>query len=85
MKPSQRTIRETILNLLRERDEGKTICPSEVARALGGDSRSDWEPLMEPVRDVAANMADEGVLAITQRGHTVDLATAKGPIRLRLR
>jgi hypothetical protein len=79
------TIRTTILRLLQERGEGKTICPSEVARTLAGDDRSDWEALMEPVRTVAATMAKDGKLLVTQRGHAVDVATAKGPVRLRLR
>ncbi len=50
MKPSNSTIRKAILQLLETRGEGKTICPSEVARTLAGDARSDWEPLIEPVR-----------------------------------
>lgn len=84
MKRDESTIRATILHLLKQRGEGKTICPSEVARAIAGDTRSEWEPWMEPIRNVAAGMADEGRLQITQRGHPVNAATAKGPIRLRL-
>jgi len=85
MKPRDKAIRATILRLLEERGEGKTICPSEVARALGDETREHWEPLVEPVRAIAAKMADEGTLAITQCGQAVAAATAKGPIRLRLR
>ncbi|WP_047491260.1 DUF3253 domain-containing protein [Terriglobus sp. TAA 43] len=85
MKPAQSTIRETILRLLQERGDGKTICPSEVARAIAGDVRRDWEPWMQPVRNTAGVMADEEILQVTQRGHAVNAATAKGPIRLRLR
>lgn len=85
MKPAESTIRSTILRLLQERGDGKTICPSEAARAIAGDARRDWEPLMEPIRNTAAAMADERSLQVTQRGHVVNAATAKGPIRLRLR
>lgn len=85
MKPRDSTIQKTILQLLDARGPGKTICPSEVARALAGDTRSEWEPLMEPVRAVAATMVEQETLLVTQRGHTVDIATAKGPVRLRLR
>ncbi|WP_083346441.1 DUF3253 domain-containing protein [Terriglobus roseus] len=85
MKPAESTIRATIASLLKERGLGKTICPSEVARAIAGDTRRDWEPWMQQVRDTAAAMADEGSLQVTQRGHAVNAATAKGPIRLRLR
>ena len=70
----------TILSLLDQRAEGATICPSEVARALGGD---DWRPLMEPVRAAARRLVAGGEIAITQGGEVVDGADARGPIRLR--
>jgi hypothetical protein len=82
---NDKAIASTIRQMLDERGPGKTICPSEVARAVGGNKRDDWEPLMEPVREVAAQMTREGTLVITQRGEPVDASTAKGPIRLRLR
>ena len=75
-----------ILRLLEERGEGKTICPSEVARAVvASEERALWEPLMGAVRAAALQLVAEGEVAITQRGQVVDGATAKGPIRLRLR
>ena len=77
-----REIERTIDALLDRRAEGKTICPSEAARALRPD---DWRPLMQPVRDVAAELADEGRLEVTQKGEVVDVRTARGPIRLRKR
>ncbi len=74
-----------ILRLLRERGAGKTICPSEVARAVAaGDDRRDWEPLMEPVRAAARRLQNEGKLVFTQRGQVIDGVTAKGAVRLRL-
>ncbi len=76
---------DIILRLLHERGEGKTICPSEAARALAGDVRAEWEPLMEPVRATARRLAREGRIVITQRGRIVNAETAKGAIRLRLR
>jgi len=81
----ERRLRTTILRLLSEREAGKTICPSEVARAVAGDDRRDWELLMEPTRSVAQRLVVEGKIVVTQRGTLVDGATAKGPIRLRLR
>ena len=75
-----------ILRLLAERGQGKTICPSEAARSVAGsDERDVWEPLMEPARAAARRLVAAGRIAITQRGQVVDGATAKGPIRLRLR
>ncbi|MDN3226616.1 DUF3253 domain-containing protein [Kocuria rhizophila] len=68
----------TIRALLRHR-AGKTICPSDVARTLGGD---DWRDLMPQIRDVAGEMAGVGEITVTQKGETVDPCTARGPIRL---
>ena len=72
----------TILELLAARAGGATICPSEVARVVGGD---DWRPLMEPARSAARRLVAQGRIDITQGGRVVDPSTAKGPIRLRLR
>jgi hypothetical protein len=74
-------IEAVIFALLEERAPGRTICPSEAARALAPD---DWRPLMQPVRDVAADLAADGRLEVTQRGEVVDVREARGPIRLRL-
>jgi hypothetical protein len=82
----EHTLEREILRLLEERGAGKTICPSEAARALAGsDERDAWEPLMEPAREAARRLVKAGKIAITQHGQEVDSATAKGPIRLRLR
>ena len=76
----------TILRLLAERGAGKTICPSEAARAVAGsDEREAWEPLMEPARAAARRLVTAGKIDIMQHGSVVDGSTAKGPIRLRLR
>ena len=61
--------------LAEARGPGKSFCPSEAARALA----ADWRPLMADVRRVAAGLP----LQATQRGMPVDLATARGPVRLR--
>ncbi len=75
-----------ILRLLAERGAGKTICPSEAARAVGGEAdRGAWEALMEPARAAARRLVAAGKIAITQGGQVVDPSTAKGPIRLRAR
>ncbi|MEJ7891293.1 MAG: DUF3253 domain-containing protein [Solirubrobacteraceae bacterium] len=81
--------RATIQQLLDLRDPGKTICPSEAARALGGDPTSlrseGFRPLMGIVRDAARAMRDDGEIDVTQKGEVVDLDTVRGPIRLRRR
>lgn len=78
---NRRQARRTILELLAERDAGKTICPSDAARALGGDE--GFRPLMDVVRAAAGELVEEGRIEVTQRGKPVDLDSAKGPIRLR--
>jgi hypothetical protein len=73
-------IEETILELLRARDPGRTICPSDAARALSDDFR----PLMDRVRGVARELVARDRLEVTQSGRVVDIDTARGAIRLRL-
>ena len=80
---SRKQAEQAILELLADRDPGKTICPSEAARALAGDD--GFRPLMGLVRDAAGELRARGLLEVTQRGVVVDPATARGPIRLRLR
>ncbi len=77
---SSGVIENAIFALLREREGGRTICPSEVARRLAPEQ---WKPLMQPVREVAARLALEGRLLATQRGKEVDALSAHGPIRLK--
>lgn len=69
-----------ILELLAQRAGGATICPSEVARVVGGE---DWRPLMEPARRAARRLVAARAIEITQGGRVVDPSTARGPIRLR--
>ncbi|WP_307864713.1 DUF3253 domain-containing protein [Allobranchiibius sp. CTAmp26] len=69
----------TMRTLLRHRDAEATICPSDAARVVGGAS---WRDLMDTARSVAAELAEQGVVVVRQRGADVDLATAVGPVRL---
>jgi hypothetical protein len=69
----------TMHALLSARGADKTICPSDVARTIGGDG---WRSLMQLVRDVAIELAAQGKLEVRQRGRVVREKTAKGPIRL---
>ena len=73
-------LERTILDLLASRAPTSSICPSDAAKAAGGD---DWRPLMEPARAAAGRLVAAGTVEITQGGQVVDLATAKGPIRIR--
>lgn len=74
-------LRSAILTLARERGPEKTICPSDAARAVGGDH---WRDLMDQARDVARELAKAGDVEITQKGEVLDPdATWRGPIRIR--
>jgi uncharacterized protein DUF3253 len=77
-------IEAVILRLVTERGPGKTVSPTEAARALGGDDPAGWGRLMQPVRQVAVRLAQEGRLVITRKGKPVDPADFKGVYRLGL-
>ncbi len=77
-----RDLERTIIDLLEQRRDGATICPSDAAKAAGG---ADWRPLMQPTRDAARRLVERGRIDITQSGEVVDLDSARGAIRLRLR
>lgn len=75
-------LRATILALARHRSP-KTICPSDAARAVGGDH---WRSLMDDARAVGGALRDAGEIEITQRGEPVDAREhPRGPVRFRLR
>ena len=71
-------IAATIRTLLRHR-EGSTICPSDAARVVGGER---WRDVVPAVREVAHELAQQEVVAVTQKGETVDVREAKGPVRI---
>ena len=76
-------IEATLLRLVAERGAGKTCCPSEVARALGGPHPEGWQPYMKPVRRVAVRLAKRGEVAILRHGKPVaDIDDFRGIYRL---
>ncbi|MGL4322649.1 MAG: DUF3253 domain-containing protein [Beijerinckiaceae bacterium] len=77
-------IEKTLLRMIAERGADKTICPSETARALGGDHPDQWGPLMQPVRRVAVRLAREGRVTILRKGRMVDPDDFKGVYRIGL-
>ncbi len=70
-----------IVALLKERSNGKTICPSDI---LSGEEKQIKE-VMETVRQAARLLADEHIIEITQSGRAIDPSTFRGPIRLKLK
>lgn len=78
-------IRAQILKLLAQRKLGSSICPSDAPRGL----YKEWREHMPITRLIAAQLAREGLIIITQGANMIDfndLANGQvvGPIRLRL-
>ena len=61
----------------------KSICPSEVARALAGGEAGPWRPLMGPVRQAALALCRAGEIEILRKGKAVPPEQVRGVIRLR--
>lgn len=81
-QPDHLAITEAIEAALASRKDGKTICPSEVARALAGSDEKNWRRLMKPIRAEAVRLADAGRLDIRRKGKTVDPHDFRGVYRL---
>jgi len=78
-------LEQAILDLCRRRGSSGSICPSEAARAVGGNNGDEsWRDLMEPARMAGRRLANAGAIEMTQKGGVVNPDTARGPIRLRL-
>ena len=76
-------IEREILRQTAERGPGKSICPSEVARALAPEEEA-WRRLMGPVRAAAIRLARDGRVQVLRKGKPVDpAAEIRGVIRLR--
>ncbi|ARP81753.1 hypothetical protein CAL12_13635 [Bordetella genomosp. 8] len=83
MTATDSEIEHCIVELLTRRAAASSICPSDAARALGGDGDA-WRDLMPAVRKTAARMARQGYIVITQGEATLDPDDIDhGPIRLR--
>ncbi|AWN46983.1 DUF3253 domain-containing protein [Methylobacterium terrae] len=72
MNPDDFELELTLMRLVTDRGADKTVCPSEVARALGGPHPDGWGPLMQPVRRQAVRLMKEGRIAILRKGKVVD-------------
>ncbi|MFK8251063.1 DUF3253 domain-containing protein [Ancylobacter terrae] len=84
--PSDDAVAAMILDLAarrqREAGAGKSIDPSEPARALAGETQ--WQRLLPIVRRAAVTLAREGRLVIYRKGKPVDPDDFRGVYRLGL-
>lgn len=78
-------IRNAILKLAAARGPEKTICPSEAARHVAAEDRTEWRPLMAAVRTEAIRLADSGRIDIKKGGATVDAQAFTGIYRIAIR
>jgi len=75
-------VEAAMLALVEARGPGRTVCPSEVARALAGDHPDRWGPMMQPVRQAAVRLMKRGRIVILRKGRPVDPDSFKGVYRL---
>jgi hypothetical protein len=69
------------LALAEHRAPARSICPSDVARAIGG---AGWRKDLDLVRDVARELARDGSVEVVQHGEILDPDRPwRGPVRIR--
>ena len=73
-------ITDAMLRIAAERGPEKSLCPTDVARAV---SAEDWRPLLGAVRKVAADLARQGKIEILRKGKPINPDEMLGVIRLR--
>jgi hypothetical protein len=73
-------ITAALLHLAAERGPEKSLCPTDVARAV---SAENWRPLLGAVRKVAADLARQGKIEILRKGKPINPDEMRGVIRLR--
>jgi Protein of unknown function (DUF3253) len=79
--PIRQRLRSSIRALAEHRGPDSSICPSDAARAVGGEN---WRDLMVVASELAKELAKTGHVEITQRGEVLDPDGAwRGPIRIR--
>lgn len=75
-------IEATTRALLRSRQAGRSICPSDVARIVGGTA---WRTMLTVVRDRGVGMAERGEIDILRGGRVVKRDPTAGVLRYRLK
>ena len=70
---------QTLTHLLLVRGGGKTICLSEVARAL---DHTHWRELMPIVYALVWKMEHGGRVVVTQKGQRIGRDDVRGPIQI---
>ena len=79
--PTDQDLEQTMLALLAERGQGKSICPSEVPRRLLGES-GPWRSHLKRVRSIASRLAGAGRVVVLRHGKPVTGDGVRGVVRL---
>ncbi|MBN9434232.1 MAG: DUF3253 domain-containing protein [Bosea sp.] len=78
--------RAQVASLIAERlgslEEGRSLDPTELARAIAGSDEKRWRLLMPAIRDVAVGLAETGSAIILRKGRPVDPRDFKGIYRI---
>ncbi|PRC42303.1 DUF3253 domain-containing protein [Mycobacterium sp. ITM-2017-0098] len=81
--PQAGRLRAAIRALAEHRGPDSSTCPSDAARAVGGEN---WGELMDKARELARELARAGEVEITQGGNVVGPDSDwRGPVRIRTR
>ena len=73
-------ITDALLRIAAERGPEKSLCPTDVARAV---SAENWRPVLSAVRKVAADLARQGKIEILRKGKPINPDDMRGVVRLR--
>ena len=86
-KPPRRTLEQVIADLCAGCGPGKTICPTDAAKAFAAQHGEDdlgWRKWLQHVRSAAVGMTRKGELVIYRKGKPADPDTFRGVYRLGL-
>lgn len=86
-KEPRKGIEDVILALCSEHDAGKSICPTDAAKAFAsarGEDNLAWQRWLTHVRAAAVGLARQGRLVIYRKGKPVDPEDFRGVYRLGL-
>ena len=79
-RPDRDAIQAEILRQTAACAPGRSISPSDVARALSAEG---WQSLLGPIRQAAMALAQEGRLEVLRKGKPVEPEALHGVVRLR--
>ena len=86
-KPERKPLEDVILALCAETAAGKSICPTDAAKAFAatrGEEGLAWQRWLSQVRAAAVGLARQGRLVIYRKGKPADPDDFRGVYRLGL-